>query len=73
MARHPRILAAELPMHAILRGIDRAVIFYEADDDRVRLDLLAERAAAESVRGHADGLMTNHVHLLTTPETGHRC
>jgi putative transposase len=56
-------------MHAILRGIDRAVIFFHDSDYRVLLDMLAERAAAESVRIHANVLMTNHLHLLMTPET----
>jgi putative transposase len=56
-------------MHAILRGIDRAAIFYGVGDYIVLLDLLAERAGAESVRVHAYVLMTNHVHLLMTPAT----
>jgi len=54
-------------MHAILRGIDRSAILFDDADYRTLLDLLAERAAAESVRVHAYVLMTNHVHLLMTP------
>jgi len=52
-------------MHAILRGIDGAGIFFGDNDSRV----LAERAAAESVRVNAYVLMTNHLHLLMTPAT----
>lgn len=69
MPRHARIVAAGFPMHAILRGIDRAVIFFHDSDYRVLLAMLAELAAAESVRIHAYVLMTNHLHLLMTPET----
>jgi putative transposase len=69
MPRRARTVAAGFPMHAILRGIDRAVIFFHDSDYRVLLDMLAERAAAESVRIHAYVLMTNHLHLLMTPET----
>jgi putative transposase len=56
-------------MHAILRGIDRAAIFFDDADYRVLLGVLAECAAAEAVRVHAYVLMTNHVHLLMTPAT----
>jgi REP element-mobilizing transposase RayT len=35
----------------------------------VLLGVLADCAAAESVRVHAYVLMTNHVHLLMTPAT----
>jgi putative transposase len=69
MPRHARIVAAGFPMHAILRGIDRAALFFDDADYRALLDVLAERAAAESVRVHAYVLMTNHVHLLMTPAT----
>jgi putative transposase len=69
MPRHARIVAAGFPMHAILRGIDRTAIFF-ADADRLAfLDALAGLAASESVRVHAYVLMTNHVHLLMTPES----
>jgi len=69
MPRHARIVAAGFPMHTILRGIDRTAIFF-ADADRLAfLDALAGLAASESVRVHAYVLMTNHVHLLMTPES----
>jgi len=69
MPRHLRIIAAGFPMHAILRGIDRAAIFFSDADHRAFLDFLAELAASDSVRVHAYVLMTNHVHLLMTPES----
>ncbi len=56
-------------MHAIVRGIDRAAIFFAEADYRAFLAALAELAASASVRVHAYALMTNHVHLLLTPAT----
>ena len=69
MRRRARIVAAGYPMHAILRGIDRTAIFFADEDNRYFLAKLAELAATESVAVHAYVLMTNHVHLLMTPET----
>lgn len=56
-------------MHAILRGIDRTAIFFAVSDYRAFLDALAGLATSESVRVHAYVLMTNHIHLLMTPES----
>jgi putative transposase len=69
MPRHARIVAAGYPMHAILRGIDRAAIFFAETDRRLFLATRAELAASESVSVHAYVLMTNPVHLLMTPDT----
>lgn len=69
MPRHARIVAAGLPMHAILRGSDRTAIVFAEADRRACLDALAGLAASASVRVHADVLMTNQVHLLMTPES----
>jgi len=66
MPRRPRIVAAGYPMHVILRGIDRAAVFFDDDDRRFLLQTLATVAAEESVAVHAYVLMTNHVHLLMT-------
>jgi putative transposase len=75
MHRHARIVAARWPMHASLRGIDRSAIFFGDTVRRLFLNLLAERAAAESVGVPAYVLMTNHAHWLRTPATarGRRC
>ncbi|MGD8206909.1 MAG: transposase [Thiohalocapsa sp.] len=69
MARRPRINAAGYPAHVVLRGIDRRAIFFGDDDYRYFLDKLAVLSAEESVAVSAYVLMTNHVHLLLTPET----
>ena len=34
MPRHARIVASGYPVHLILRGIDRAEVFFENDDHR---------------------------------------
>lgn len=68
MARLPRIEAAGLPHHVIQRGNNRQAIFADAADYQRYLHLLQETGAAHSVAVHAYVLMTNHVHLLVTPE-----
>lgn len=69
MARLPRLTVAEIPHHLIQRGNDRQAIFRDdADFGRMR-ELLAEHAAREKVAIHSYVLMTNHFHLLATPQT----
>lgn len=68
MARLPRIEAAGLPHHVIQRGNNRQAIFADPADYQRYLQLLQETSAAHSVAVHAYVLMTNHVHLLVTPE-----
>ena len=67
MPRRARIVAAGYPMHVILRGIDRAAVFFADEDRRLFLEWLGAIAAAEGVALHAYVLMTNHLHLLMTP------
>lgn len=69
MARLPRIDAAGYPHHVIQRGNNRQAVFVDEADYRRYLLLLQEAAAGHSVAVHAYVLMTNHVHLLVTPET----
>jgi putative transposase len=68
MARLPRIIVPGQPQHVIQRGNNRAATFFTSDDYRYYLDCLA--AACERYGGdlHAYVLMTNHVHLLITPQ-----
>jgi len=66
MPRRARIVAAGYPMHVILRGIDRAAVFFDDEDRRFFLKALGAAAAENSVDVHAYVLMTNHVHLLMT-------
>ncbi len=68
MPRRPRLLVAGIPLHITQRGVNRGATFVDADDHRRYRDLLAETALAHDIRVHAYVLMTNHVHLLATPD-----
>src|SRR3982074_3473886 len=68
MARLSRTKAAGFPHHVIQRGNNRQAIFVDTADYQRYLQLLLEASAAHSVAVHAYVLMTNHVHLLVTPE-----
>jgi len=69
MARLPRIFLPGQPLHVIQRGNNREPIFAADEDYRFYLRCLQEAAEAQSLTIHAYVLMTNHVHLLVTPET----
>jgi putative transposase len=61
---------AGYPHHVVQRGNNRQPIVLD-DDDRARLlDSIRAQAAAAQVAVHAYVLMTNHLHLLLTPQTG---
>jgi putative transposase len=69
MARLPRLTAPGYPHHVIQRGNNRQGIFAATADYEMLLSLLEEHAGKEGVAIHAYVLMTNHFHLLATPET----
>lgn len=69
MARLARVEAVGYPHHIIQRGNNRQAIFVDAVDHQRYLTLLQETAATHAVAIHAYVLMTNHVHLLVTPES----
>jgi putative transposase len=69
MARLPRLTIPGYPHHVIQRGNNRQAIFASAADHEALLALLAENAAKFEVAIHAYVLMSNHFHLLATPET----
>lgn len=68
MPRQPRQYLPGMPCHVIQRGNNRSPCFYRPGDYTVYLDWLAEAAAKYGCTTHAFVLMTNHVHLLLTPE-----
>ncbi len=70
MARLPRLTLAGYPHHIIQRGNNRQAIFSSNADYQTLLDLLDENARKFEVELHAYVLMSNHFHLLATPETG---
>jgi putative transposase len=69
MARLPRICLPGIPQHVIQRGNNRQACFASEDDFAVYAHWLAEYAKQYRVAVHAWVFMTNHVHLLMTPET----
>ena len=68
MARRPRVFAAGLLYHVIVRGNQRRKTFRHDDDYRAYLDRLEKYHTQCQVRIYAYCLMPNHVHLLV--ETG---
>jgi len=68
MPRKPRFFLPDVPVHIVVRGNNRKVVFAEADDYIAYLDWLEEGAVAHGCRIHAYVLMTNHVHLLVSAE-----
>lgn len=69
MARLPRYFVEGQPQHLIQRGNNREPIFAGDDDYPFYLECLQEAAERHGCAIHAYVLMTNHVHLLVTPET----
>lgn len=69
MPRRPRIKLAGVPQHIVQRGINREPCFFAEEDYHSYLHWLEKAAADGHCAIHAYVLMTNHVHLLVTPET----
>ena len=68
MPRLPRYVLPGVPQHIIQRGNNRQAIFACEDDYSVYLDWLKRAAEQYGLAIHAYVLMTNHVHLLATPD-----
>ena len=68
MPRRARILLPGVPVHLFQRGNKRSACFYADADYRFYLVHLAEQAMKHGCVLHAYCLMTNHVHLLLTPQ-----
>ena len=68
MPRRARLSLPGIPWHIIQRGNNRSACFYAEEDYLLYLDTLKEQAIKFGCKVHAYVLMTNHVHLLITPE-----
>ena len=68
MPRRPRIHLDGLPLHIVQRGHNREPCFFCEQDYLAYLHWLGEALVKERCMLHAFALMTNHVHLLITPE-----
>jgi putative transposase len=67
MPRKPRVSIAGVAEHIIQRGNNRQVIFAQNADMKAYINWLKEYARKFDIAVHAWVLMTNHVHLLCTP------
>ncbi|PJA58161.1 MAG: transposase [Rhodocyclales bacterium CG_4_9_14_3_um_filter_68_10] len=68
MARLPRYVIPGQPQHIIQRGNNRQAVFAADADYRFFRDTLAEAAKRHGLLIHAYVWMTNHIHLLATPQ-----
>lgn len=68
MARLRRLAAAGYTQHIIQRGNNRQLIFVDDDDRRFYLRSLMEALDFCPIAIHAYVLMSNHVHVLATPQ-----
>jgi len=68
MPRRARLRIAGAPLHIIQRGNNRSCCFFADHDYGCYLHHLEELAARYVCSIHAYVLMTNHVHLLLTPD-----
>ena len=69
MARLPRYVVPGQPQHIIQRGNNRQVIFAAEADFQFFRDALVDAAAKHGLAIHAYAWMTNHIHLLATPDS----
>jgi putative transposase len=68
MPRMPRFFLPGTPLHVVQRGNNRAAIFIEDPDRAFAYGCIQHAAGAHGVRIHAYVFMTNHIHLLVTPD-----
>ena len=68
MPRKPRMYLPGVPCHVIQRGNNRDATFFAEQDYQFYLECLYGAAKKYHVKVHAYVLMTNHVHLLMTPQ-----
>ncbi len=67
MARMPRLYVEGCAQHVVQRGNNRSACFFCEADYAFYLQKLKEASKLHDVIVHAFVLMTNHVHLLVTP------
>ena len=68
MARRPRFNIPGVAQHVIQRGNNRTACFFAESDYAMYLECLVEAAKKFGCLIHAYVLMTNHVHMLVTPQ-----
>jgi putative transposase len=73
MPRIARVVRPECPVHIVQRGNNRGCCFFGDEDYFAYLTYLQRFAARFECSVHAYCLMTNHVHLLVTPQQENSC
>ncbi len=68
MPRPPRLIVPGLPHHVTQRGNYRQEVFYRDEDRQLYLEMLKEYSRQDGITIQAFCLMSNHVHLLVTPQ-----
>jgi putative transposase len=68
MPRRARLAIANVTWHIIQRGNNRSACFFSEGDYLFYLHLLQQQSVKHGCVIHAYCLMTNHVHLLLTPQ-----
>ncbi len=72
MARSPRLVVPDQPLHLIHRGSNRQAVFFGKDDYHRFLSDLTQAAGKFQCSVPANVLMINQLHLLVTPGEGGR-
>ena len=70
MPRKPRLFLPGVAVHAVQRGVNKGAIFFDDLDYLEYLRCLKRASDQYGCQIHAYVLMTNHVHILMTPESG---
>lgn len=73
MARRLRYILPGVALHVVQRGVNRATCFRGDADYLVYLSHLRQLSLKHGCAVHAYCLMTNHVHLLLSPDTAGSC
>ena len=73
MARHPRLAFPGVALHVVQRGNNRSACFIADGDYLTYLSHLRFLSRKYACDVHAYCLMTNHVHLLLTPNDEEGC
>jgi putative transposase len=73
MPRRARIMTTGVPVHLVHRGNNRSACFAGDEDRAFYLFHLGRMLARYGCALHAYCLMTNHVHLLLTPNKDRSC
>ena len=68
MPRKTRMYLPGVPCHVIQRGNNREACFYSDQDYHFYLECIHDACQRYGTQIHAYVLMTNHVHLLITPD-----